>query len=163
LFDNLLIELSTPGRTGFSLPDLPDDYKGSESILPLSVLRKNEPNLPELSEPEIVRHFIALSVKNHHIDKGMYPLGSCTMKYNPKVNEVTANLPGFAMAHPHCPVDNVQGTLELLYELKNLLAAISGMDSITLQPAAKERTAQKYYNPRFCSWHQSRVGDACWI
>jgi len=119
LFDNLLIELSTPGRTGFSLPDLP-----------------NEPNLPELSEPEIVRHFIALSVKNHHIDKGMYPLGSCTMKYNPKVNEVTANLPGFAMAHPHCPVDNVQGTLELLYELKNLLAAISGMDSITLQPAA---------------------------
>jgi len=136
LFDNLLIELSTPGRTGFSLPDLPDDYKGSESILPLSVLRKNEPNLPELSEPEIVRHFIALSVKNHHIDKGMYPLGSCTMKYNPKVNEVTANLPGFAMAHPHCPVDNVQGTLELLYELKNLLAAISGMDSITLQPAA---------------------------
>jgi len=136
LYDKLLIDLSSPGRTGFSLPSLPDDYKGPEDYLPLSALRKDEPGLPELSEPETVRHFIALSVKNHHIDKGFYPLGSCTMKYNPKVNEVTANMPGFAAAHPHAPSDNVQGTLKLLYELQNMLAAISGMDNITLQPAA---------------------------
>ncbi|MCD6162265.1 MAG: aminomethyl-transferring glycine dehydrogenase subunit GcvPB [candidate division Zixibacteria bacterium] len=134
--DKLLAEMSTTGRTGFSLPELPDNYKGPESILPLSILREEAPNLPELSEPEVVRHFTALSIKNHHIDKGMYPLGSCTMKYNPRVNELTANLPGFTSAHPLCPVDNVQGELELLYELKNLLAAISGMDSVTLQPAA---------------------------
>jgi glycine dehydrogenase subunit 2 len=136
LYDKLLIELSSPGRTGFSLPSLPDDYKGPEDYLPLGVLRKGEPKLPELSEPEIVRHFVALSIKNHHIDKGFYPLGSCTMKYNPKVNEVTANLPGFTGAHPHAPADNVQGTLKLMYGLQNILAAISGMDNITLQPAA---------------------------
>ena len=136
MYDKLLNELSTPGRIGFSLPELPDDYKGADSILSPSLLRKDEPDLPELSEPEIVRHFVALSTKNHHIDKGMYPLGSCSMKYNPRVNELTANLPGFAQAHPHSPSDGVQGTLHLLYELKNLLAAISGMDSITLQPAA---------------------------
>ncbi|MCP4580097.1 MAG: glycine dehydrogenase subunit 2 [candidate division Zixibacteria bacterium] len=136
MYDKSLIELSSPGRTGFSLPDLPEQYNGPEDYLPLSVLRKDKPNLPELSEPEIVRHFIALSVKNHHIDKGIYPLGSCTMKYNPKVNEVTANLPGFTAAHPHAPADSVQGTLGLMFELENMLAAISGMDHITLQPAA---------------------------
>jgi len=135
-YDQLLIDLSSPGRTGFSLPELPQDYRGVEAILPPSLLRKEPPDLPELSEPEVVRHFIALSVKNHHIDKGMYPLGSCTMKYNPKVNEIAANLPGFTSAHPHSPVDFVQGTLEVLFELQNLLAAISGMDAVTLHPAA---------------------------
>jgi glycine dehydrogenase subunit 2 len=136
LYDKLLIELSRAGRTGFSLDKLPDDYKGPEDFLPISALRKDKPNLPELSEPEIVRHFIALSVKNHHIDKGFYPLGSCTMKYNPKLNEVTANIPAFVSAHPHAPADSVQGTLSLLYQLQDMLAAISGMDNITLQPAA---------------------------
>lgn len=136
MYDKLLIELSNPGRTGFSLPELPEDYTGTESILPSSCLRKNELGLPELSEPEVVRHFIALSVKNHHIDKGIYPLGSCTMKYNPKVNDVTASLPGFSSAHPHTPADGVQGTLELMYDMQNILAAISGMDNVTLQPAA---------------------------
>lgn len=136
MYDKLLIELSSPGRTGFSLPSLPDDYKGPDDYLPIGVLRKDEPKLPELAEPEIVRHFVALSVKNHHIDKGFYPLGSCTMKYNPKVNETVANLPGFAGTHPHAPSESVQGTLRLLYELQDMLAAISGMDCITLQPAA---------------------------
>jgi len=136
LYDKLLIELSSPGRTGFSLPELPADYAGPDALIPRAYLRNDEPKLPELSEPEIMRHFIALSVKNHHIDKGIYPLGSCTMKYNPKVNEVIANLSGFAQAHPHAPAEAVQGTLGLLYELKNILAAIAGMDFITLQPAA---------------------------
>ncbi len=136
MYDKLLIELSRPGHTGFSLPELPEYYGGAESILPSSCLRKSELDLPELSEPEVVRHFIALSVKNHHIDKGIYPLGSCTMKYNPKVNDVIASLPGFSSAHPHSPADCVQGTLELMYDMQNILAAISGMDSITLQPAA---------------------------
>ena len=111
------------------MPELPDDYAGPDSLLPRSAVRADEPKLPELSEPEIVRHFIALSVKNHHIDKGFYPLGSCTMKYNPKVNEIVANLPGFALAHPHAPIEAVQGTLGLLYELKDILAAIAGMDT----------------------------------
>lgn len=136
MYDKLLIELSSPGRTGFSLPELAEDYTGPESILPSYCLAKNEPDLPELSEPEVVRHFIALSVKNHHIDKGIYPLGSCTMKYNPKVNELTASLPGFSSAHPHSPTDGIQGTLELMYDIQNILAAISGMDSVTLQPAS---------------------------
>jgi glycine dehydrogenase subunit 2 len=136
LYDKLLIELSSPGRTGFSLPELPEDYTGVESILPSYCLRKNEPNLPELSEPEVVRHFVALSIKNHHIDKNIYPLGSCTMKYNPKVNELTSSLPGFSSAHPHSPADGVQGTLELIYDMQTLLAVISGMDSVTLQPAS---------------------------
>lgn len=118
------------------MPELPGDYAGPDSLLPRSVMRDDEPKLPELSEPEIVRHFIALSIKNHHIDKGFYPLGSCTMKYNPKVNEIVANLPGFALAHPHAPIEAVQGTLGLLYELKDILAAIAGMDNVTLQPAA---------------------------
>jgi glycine dehydrogenase subunit 2 len=136
LYDKLLNELSRPGRTGFSLPDLPADYKGPESILPASCLRKEQPKLPELSEPEIVRHFVALSTKNHHIDKGMYPLGSCTMKYNPKINDDMANLAGFANAHPYAPIDDVQGTLELMYNTQEMLAAISGMDYVTLQPVA---------------------------
>lgn len=136
MYDKLLIELSSPGRIGYSLPELPGEYKGPEDYLPLTALRKEEPKLPELAEPEVVRHFISLSVKNHHIDKGFYPLGSCTMKYNPKLNEYAANIPGFAAAHPHAPADAVQGTLSLLYNLQNILAAISGMDDISLQPAA---------------------------
>jgi glycine dehydrogenase subunit 2 len=136
LYDKLLIELSRSGREGFSLPELPADYKGPESILPMNYIRKDQPRLPELSEPEIVRHFTALSVKNHHIDKGMYPLGSCTMKYNPKINDDMAALSGFASAHPHAPVEGVQGTLELLYNTQDMLAAISGMDFVTLQPVA---------------------------
>lgn len=136
MYDKSLIELSSPGRTGFSLPEMPEDYSGPEDYLPLSTLRKEQPNLPEIAEPEVVRHFVALSVKNHHIDKGFYPLGSCTMKYNPKLNELIANLPRFTGIHPHAPVDAVQGTLQLLYELQDILAAISGMDNVTLQPAA---------------------------
>ena len=92
--------------------------------------------LPELNEPEVVRHFVNLSHLNYSVDGGFYPLGSCTMKYNPKINEWAARLPGFANAHPLAPDELVQGTLQLLYELQEMLAEISGMDAVTLQPAA---------------------------
>ena len=92
--------------------------------------------MPSVSEPEVMRHFVALSTKNHHIDKNMYPLGSCTMKYNPKINEKLARLPGFTEAHPHYPDTLVQGTLALLYELQEMLKEISGMDAVTMQPVA---------------------------
>ncbi len=136
MYDKLLNEISRPGKIGYSLPPLPEGFRGAGSILPKHCLRQEEPVLPELSEPEVVRHFVALSTKNHHIDKGMYPLGSCTMKYNPKVNDDMAALPEFASAHPHSPAEAVQGTLELMYHMQEMLAAISGMDQVTLQPAA---------------------------
>ncbi|MHB8619811.1 MAG: aminomethyl-transferring glycine dehydrogenase subunit GcvPB, partial [Chloroflexota bacterium] len=99
-------------------------------------LRQEPAALPEVSENEIVRHFVHLSRSNYSIDTGFYPLGSCTMKYNPKVNEVVAALPGFAQIHPYQPEETVQGALRLLYDLGEFLKAIGGMDAITLQPAA---------------------------
>ena len=92
--------------------------------------------LPELSEPEVIRHFTHLSQRNYSVDSGFYPLGSCTMKYNPKINEEVARLPGFARIHPYQPDSDVQGTLEVLYEMQEILAEIGGMDTVTLQPAA---------------------------
>ena len=98
--------------------------------------RKTAANIPGLSEPETVRHFVRLSQWNHGIETGFYPLGSCTMKYNPRVNEQVARLPGLAHVHPDQPEDSVQGILELLYELQCWLAEISGFKDVTLQPAA---------------------------
>ncbi|MCX8015548.1 MAG: aminomethyl-transferring glycine dehydrogenase subunit GcvPB, partial [candidate division WOR-3 bacterium] len=102
----------------------------------LSFVERQDLNLPEVSEIDVVRHFIALSVLNHHVDKGFYPLGSCTMKYNPKVNEDMARLSGFSLIHPLQPEDSVQGALQIMYELQGYLCEISGMDAVTLQPAA---------------------------
>ncbi|MCX7994687.1 MAG: aminomethyl-transferring glycine dehydrogenase subunit GcvPB [candidate division WOR-3 bacterium] len=128
----LIFERSRPGRKGFSLPrlDVP------ESELPSKYRRKTPAELPELSEPEVVRHFINLSILNHHVDKGFYPLGSCTMKYNPKINEETARYPGFTQLHPLQPERTVQGALQLMYELGEYLKKIVNLDAITLQPAA---------------------------
>jgi glycine dehydrogenase subunit 2 len=104
--------------------------------LPVGQLRGTPPAWPEMSEGEVVRHFVRLSAKNHHVDKHFYPLGSCTMKYNPKVNEAAARLPGFIDVHP-CQADaNMQGALALMHGLERLLAAVSGFDAISLQPAA---------------------------
>ena len=94
------------------------------------------PNFPDLSEVDVVRHYTRLSSWNFGVDTGMYPLGSCTMKYNPKTNEKQAALPGFARAHPLLPVALSQGVLKIMYELERLLAEITGMDAVTLQPAA---------------------------
>ena len=104
-------------------------------LLPEDALRGDLP-LPELSEPEVIRHYTHLSQNNYSIDSGFYPLGSCTMKYNPKINEEAARLPGLARVHPLQPSQTVQGTLEVLYEMQGILAEIAGMDAVTLQPAA---------------------------
>lgn len=126
----LIFEKSKPGRIGVSLPELDVPKIAS---LPDKFLRDSL-NLPELSEVDVVRHYIALSRRNFGVDNGFYPLGSCTMKYNPKVNEDLAKLDGFVNVHPYQP--HVQGCLQLMYELKQYLCEITGMDDFTLQPAA---------------------------
>ncbi len=136
MYDKIIFELSENGRRGYTLPKLTIPQKPIEDLLPSKFLRKEPPVLPEVSEPEVVRHFIQLSSKNYHLDKGIYPLGSCTMKYNPKVNENTAHLEGFAAIHPHQEGEDVQGALQLMYELSEALCEISGMKAVTLQPAA---------------------------
>ena len=128
----LIYEKSVTGRTAYSFPrhDLPVPE------VPDELLRAEPPRLPEIAEPDLVRHFTELSTRNFGVDTGFYPLGSCTMKYNPKLNEWAARLPGFATLHPLAPDATAQGTLELLFELEAMLAEISGMDAVTLQPAA---------------------------
>lgn len=127
----LIFELSKPGRRAITFPaaDVP------ETELPADLQRESLA-WPEASEIDVIRHFTRLSQKNHAIDIAMYPLGSCTMKYNPKINEAVARLPGFARLHPMQPESTAQGALELMYELQGMLAEISGFDEVTLQPAA---------------------------
>ena len=134
--EKLIFELSSPGRKGFSLPTSDVPERKPEELIPGDFLREDPPALPEVSEIDIARHFIRLSIMNHHVDKGFYPLGSCTMKYNPKINETLARLPGFANLHPHQPENTLQGALKLMFELGEYLDQIAGMDQITLQPAA---------------------------
>jgi glycine dehydrogenase subunit 2 len=126
-----IYEISSSGRQGVRFPavDVP------ETDLPEGLLRQELP-LPELSELDVVRHFTHLSQLNYCIDGGFYPLGSCTMKYNPKINEETARLPGFAASHPLQPIFTVQGNLALMFDLQESLKEISGFDAISLQPAA---------------------------
>lgn len=126
-----LCDISVPGRQGVRFPsvDVP------ETALPVDLLREDLP-MPELSEVDVVRHFTRLSQLNYAIDLGMYPLGSCTMKYNPKVNEDMARLPGFAHVHPLQPLDTVQGSLMLMFELQEMLKEIGGFAGVSLQPAA---------------------------
>jgi glycine dehydrogenase subunit 2 len=107
-----------------------------EKLWPVKFLRKDLEGFPEMSEVEIIRHFTRLSQWNYGVDSGFYPLGSCTMKYNPKINEDVARLPGFASAHPYMPEELSQGALQMMFELERHLAAVSGMDGVTLQPSA---------------------------
>jgi len=151
----LIIERTRPERKGYSLPSrdaplypLPDDFK-----------RQSPARLPEVSEPQIMRHFVNLSVMNHHVDKNFYPLGSCTMKYNPKINEETARLHGFSHIHPLQPQRALQGALKLMYELGEYLKAIVNLDAITLQPAAGaqgEFTAISMFRAYFNKKKESR-------
>ncbi len=131
LNEPLLWEKGRKGRCGFSLP-----RRDVESYPLDEDLAGKGPDLPDLSEVDVVRHYTRLSQWNFGVDTGMYPLGSCTMKYNPKINEKQAGLPGFAGAHPMLPADLSQGTLRLMFELEGYLAEITGMDAVTLQPAA---------------------------
>jgi glycine dehydrogenase subunit 2 len=129
----LIFELSCPGRIGHSLPEVDtDDYAAD---LPTE-LRRESLDMPELSELDVMRHFVRLSQLNYSIDSGFYPLGSCTMKYNPKINEDAAALPGFYHLHPMQPEYEIQGALQIQYELQEMLKALTGMDACTLQPAA---------------------------
>ncbi len=130
----LLFEEGRAGRRGVDFPPL--DVPDAPGAIEPELTRDAVPGMPELSEPEVVRHFTRLSMLNYAVDRGLYPLGSCTMKYNPKVNEWAARLPGFARVHPYAPEVLSQGSLELIRELEDLLATITGMDAVTLQPAA---------------------------
>src|SRR5947208_433354 len=131
----LIFEKSRAGRRAANLPECDVPRVDPAALLGEENVRDDLP-LPEVSELDVVRHFVHLSHRNYSIDGGFYPLGSCTMKYNPKINEWAARLPGFANAHPLAPDELVQGTLQLLYELQEMLAEVSGMDAVTLQPAA---------------------------
>jgi len=131
LDEPLLWEKGKPGRRGFSLP--PRDV----DLCPLEEpLISQGPDFPDLSEVDVVRHFTRLSTWNFGVDTGTYPLGSCTMKYNPKINDRQAALPGFAAAHPFLPTSLSQGLLKMMFELEHMLAEITGMDAVSLQPAA---------------------------
>ena len=132
----VIFEKSVKGRMGVALPksDVPE-ISLSDSISP-ELLRETPAKLPEVSEPQVVRHYVNLSIKNHHVDKDFYPLGSCTMKYNPKINDALASLPGFANIHPHQADEMVQGALHIMFELEQMLLKITGMSEATLQPSA---------------------------
>ncbi len=132
----LLNDYSTPGRKGYSLPEIDVPQVDPEDYLPEWSVREEPPGLPEVSEVDVVRHYTSLSEMNYGVDSGIYPLGTCTMKYNPKVNEDIARIPGLALLHPYQPDKHVQGSLSLLYELKEFLAEISGLDEVCLQPAS---------------------------
>ncbi|MFD1138075.1 aminomethyl-transferring glycine dehydrogenase subunit GcvPB [Paenibacillus urinalis] len=132
----LIFELSKPGRVAYSLPELDVPQVSQAELIPSGFLRKEAAALPEVYEVDVVRHYTSLSRRNFGVDNGFYPLGSCTMKYNPKINEDVARYTGFAKIHPYQPEESVQGALELLYQLQSDLAGLTGMDEVTLQPAA---------------------------
>ena len=130
----LIFELGHPGRQGVELPAL--DVPKKEDLMPMTYRRVAVARLPEVSESEVVRHYTNLSTLNHHVDKGFYPLGSCTMKYNPKINEELASVAGLANLHPWQTEDTSQGALKLMVELSEALCEVVGLPAITLQPAA---------------------------
>lgn len=132
----LIFESGAPGRKGYDLPALDVPARPVNELLPASMLQEKPVELPEVSEGEGVRHFVGLSRLNFGVDSGFYPLGSCTMKYNPKVNETAVRLPGFSRIHPYQPESTVQGALQILWEMDRYLSEITGMDRFTMQPAA---------------------------
>ncbi|NLP51684.1 aminomethyl-transferring glycine dehydrogenase subunit GcvPB [Bacillus sp. RO1] len=132
----LIFEMSREGRIGYSLTENDVPEVDLAELFPAEYIREEAPELPEVSELDIMRHYTALSNRNHGVDSGFYPLGSCTMKYNPKINENVARFPGFAHIHPLQDESTVQGALELMHDLQEHLIEITGMDEVTLQPAA---------------------------
>jgi glycine dehydrogenase subunit 2 len=134
--EKLIFERSSPGRKAYSLPPLDVPAKDTKKLIQEKYLRKELEGMPEVSEVELVRHFTRLSTWNYGVDIGFYPLGSCTMKYNPKVNELVSRLERFAGAHPYAPIQICQGSLRLIKELEEFLNEITGLSRTTLQPAA---------------------------
>ncbi len=135
-YDRLIFELSSPGRVAYSLPEPDVDVEAARARIPAGYRRRQPAELPEVSELDVVRHYSRLSQLNYGVDTHFYPLGSCTMKYNPRLNEDMARLPGFARLHPLTPEGSAQGVLALMHELAAMLAEIAGMDAVSLQPAA---------------------------
>lgn len=136
LQEKLILEVSSPGRRGASLPPCDVPKKSLDEMLPPQFQRKTLPRLPEVSELDVIRHFTRLSQLNYSVDTHFYPLGSCTMKYNPRVHEEVAGLEAFARLHPYQPHEQVQGMLEILYHFSELLKEICGLPEFSLQPAA---------------------------
>ena len=132
----LLFETSSPGKSGYQLPPLDVPPVDPGEVLGVAQVRREIEDFPEVSEVEAIRHFTRLSTYNYAIDLGLYPLGSCTMKYNPRVNEFVARIDGLAWAHPYQPESFSQGAMEIMAALESALAEITGMDAVTLQPAA---------------------------
>src|SRR5437016_3115255 len=133
---DLLFEIRHPGRRCHRLPACDVPVGEAKTLLPAATLADAPPPLPELAEIDLIRHFVNLSKRNMSIDTNFYPLGSCTMKYNPKRHERLASLPGMADLHPLQSEASCQGVLELLWELQNILTEIAGLDGTSLQPAA---------------------------
>jgi len=136
----LIFNLGSKGRRGHALPSVEDEIREAigdlNALLPKKMRRTSTPRLPELSEVEVYRHFLRLSQMNYGVDSGFYPLGSCTMKYNPKINELLASMPTLAMIHPYQDETTVQGILEILFKLERWLSEITGTYEVSLQPAA---------------------------
>src|SRR5215475_13246610 len=133
----LIFERSQPGRAGFSLPPLDVEETALDEMIPAALLRDDDlAGMPEVTEVDVVRHFTRISTWNYSIDQGMYPLGSCTMKYNSRLNEKVARIAGFTNLHPLAPEEESQGALELIYRLQQDLSEITGLPGITLQSAA---------------------------
>src|SRR2546425_86473 len=132
----LLFEISHPGRRTHFLPACDVPVGEANTLLPANMLAQEPPALPEVGEIDLIRHFLNLSGRNMSIDTNFYPLGSCTMKYNPKRHERMAALPGLADLHPLQVDESCQGMLEILWELQNILSEIAGLDATCLQPAA---------------------------
>jgi glycine dehydrogenase subunit 2 len=134
--ERLVFEEGSAGRRGFNLPSLDVPKRELADVVDSALLRDRVAGMPELSEVDVIRHFTRLSTWNYHIDLGLYPLGSCSMKYNPRINERMARLDGFINAHPMMPAELIQGALDVQKTLERCLAEISGMDAVSLQPAA---------------------------
>ena len=132
----VILSKSVKGKIGCTLPTLDVPKLQLSDYLSKNLIRHNKAKLPEVSEPEVMRHFVNLSTKNHHIDKDIFPLGSCTMKYNPKINEAIASMDKFASIHPNQADSFSQPALTVIYELEQMLIKITGMSAFTLQPAA---------------------------
>ncbi|MCX7781695.1 MAG: aminomethyl-transferring glycine dehydrogenase subunit GcvPB [Negativicutes bacterium] len=132
----LVFEMGQPGRRALDLPECDVPAQDAAALIPEKYLRRSPAALPEISQLELMRHYTGLSQRNFGVDSGFYPLGSCTMKYNPKINEEACRYAGFAMLHPLQDPDTVQGALELLYNMEQYLAEIAGMDAVSMQPVA---------------------------
>ena len=132
----LIFDKSKNGCLGYKTPKSSVPNVSLEKFIPKNSIRNNSLRLPQVTEFQVVRHYTNLSIKNHHVDKDFYPLGSCTMKYNPKINDAVAMIPGFSLIHPNQINSTVQGALEIYYNLEKILLELTGMEGITLQPSA---------------------------